>query len=202
MSVSCILHLAHIRWICHPHSRTWHNLDRCIFESHDFVYLPLPQYLQEQCLGLWLSGRSSCPVGTLCPSLARTPSELQWRSLHYAPAGHSGTSVFNIAHVCWYVGIKHDRRSHTHTHRGLIQETESQNVIRSLVLCWLFPVDLQTQQKMKPFKVPGISDRNHQPFMKGLINKPLIVLINSWKSAQLRCLCYKHTYKCNTWKML
>lgn len=191
MSVSCILHLAHIRWICHPHSRTWHNLDRCIFESHDFVYLPLPQYLQEQCLGLWLSGRSSCPVGTLCPSLARTPSELQWRSLHYAPAGHSGTSVFNIAHVCWYVGIKHDRRSHTHTHRGLIQETESQNVIRSLVLCWLFPVDLQTQQKMKLFKVSPRYQWQEPPTFYERINQQTFNCANKLlkeRSAQMSLL--------------
>lgn len=121
-------------------------------------------------------------------------------------------SALRSCRTQWHVSFQHSScmlvcghqtwQEITHTHRGLIQETESQNVIRSLVLCWLFPVDLQTQQKMKPFKVPGISDRNHQPFMKGLINKPLIVLINSWKSAQLRCLCYKHTYKCNTRKML
>lgn len=59
------------------------------------TYQRLQQCLQERCLGLGLSERSSCPVGTPCPSLARTPSVPQWHSLHYAPGGDSNTHSFS-----------------------------------------------------------------------------------------------------------
>lgn len=59
---------------------------------------PLPQCLQERCPGLWLSEHSSCPVGTPCPSLARTPLEPQWHSLHYAP-GEQGKILVELISI-------------------------------------------------------------------------------------------------------
>lgn len=62
-----------------------------------YSYRPLPQYLQEQCLWLWSSVRSSCPDDTLFPSRARIPWGLRWHFLHFAPA-----SMIKTKEIHWH----------------------------------------------------------------------------------------------------
>lgn len=56
-----------------------------LHEQSSESYLPPPRCPRARCPGPWFSGHSSCPGGIPSPSRVRTPSELQWRFLHFAP---------------------------------------------------------------------------------------------------------------------